>query len=230
MYPSSHLRTRRIGTLLPKPHVAMRFSEEQLICVTLPERYLLARRFFELFLILGMLPVILPFTMLIALAIRIDSPGPIFFMQKRVGHGGRRFVMVKFRSMRAGAQRGSPLTQERDRRITRLGRFLRAYHLDELPQLWNVLKGDMSLIGPRPEVAVLAETFERRIPLYRYRRLVPSGMTGWAQVNQGYAADIESTRLRLGYDLHYVTNLSPGLDLRILCRTLYTVLTRYGSR
>lgn len=228
MYPTP----RQIRQGSPSPPAAIsyvQFTEDRLRRAVLPARYLRRRRIAEVTAVILSSPVTIPLILLIALAVRLDSPGPVFFLQERVGYRGRRFMMVKLRSMRAGGS-GSFLTGLHDQRITRLGRFLRQYHLDELPQLWNVLKGEMSLIGPRPEAAMLAESFEQNIPLYPYRRIVPCGMTGWGQVNMGYAADIESTRLKLCYDLDYVTNISLRLDLKILYQTLFTVLTRYGSR
>ncbi len=230
MHPTSQLKTQRRGFALPEPASCVRFTEEQLAGVIPSARYLGLRACFERLMIVVSAPATVPLILLLMLVIRIASPGPIFFLQERVGYRGVRFMMVKFRSMHAGADDGSPLTTVNDSRITRLGKFLREYHLDELPQLWNVFKGEMSLVGPRPEYVAVADMFERNIPLYGYRRVVPCGMTGWAQVNLGYAADIESTRVRLSYDLYYVSNLSLWLDLRILYRTIFTVLTRYGSR
>lgn len=229
MYSTSHFRTQRVDFTQSEPGHFVQFTEEQLRQATPPWRYLRLRKIIENIAIIALAPLWGPLVLLIAAAVRLDSPGPVFFRQERVGYLGRRFMMVKFRSMRS-ERPGSFLTGVRDHRVTRLGRFLREYHLDELPQLWNVLRGDMSLVGPRPEVAMLAETFEQHIPLYDYRRIVPCGMTGWAQVNLGYAADIESTRVRLSYDLYYVTYLSPWLDLKILYQTIFTVLTRYGAR
>ncbi len=229
MYPTPR-QMRREERLLPTTLSYVQFTEERLRRAIPPARYLRRRRVAEIAAILLSSPVTIPLVLLIALAVRMDSPGPVFFFQERVGYRGARFRMIKLRSMRAGTGGGSLLTGLHDRRITRLGRLLRQYHLDELPQLWNVLAGEMSLIGPRPEAAVLAETFEQNIPLYHYRRIVPCGMTGWGQVNMGYAADIESTRLKLCYDLDYVTNISLRLDLKILYQTVFAVLTRYGSR
>jgi len=230
MHPTSGFRTSGEGPAPPSSVSFVQFTDEQLRRFAPPERYLRRRRAAELVLIAASAPLTVPLLLLTALAVRIDSPGPVFFFQERVGMDGRRFTMVKFRSMKIGSGDGSLLTGVCDRRVTRLGRFLRAYHLDELPQLWNVLRGEMSLIGPRPEPAALADVFERDIPLYHYRRVVPCGITGWGQVNLGYAADIEGTRTRLSYDLHYVLNLSPWLDLKILYLTIFAVLTRYGAR
>ncbi|MEO5931864.1 MAG: sugar transferase [Candidatus Kapaibacterium sp.] len=219
-------------TYLASPPVTSldELTEERLRSIRLPAGYLAIRRGIELFLVILSLPITLPICLLIALAIRLDSSGPVFYWQKRPGKGGRIFKMVKFRSMRYSRRGVARLTEEADQRVTRLGRFLRLYHLDELPQLLNVLRGEMSLVGPRPEPTFMSEVFERNIPFYEYRRLVPPGMTGWSQINQGYTHDIDSTRIKLHYDLYYIENLSPRLDFLIACKTVPAVLTRYGAR
>lgn len=171
---------------------------------------------------------------LIALLIRLESPGPALFMQDRVGQGGRSFRMWKLRTMRRAEDRvadaGAAVTTDDDPRITRLGRRLRQYRIDELPQLWNVLRGDMSLIGPRPEWNASAQAFFENIPHYHYRHLVKPGISGWAQVNQGHVTDVNDAMIKLEYDLYYVKHLSLPLDLVIAAKTLRTVFTGFGAR
>ena len=149
----------------------------------------------------------------------------------RIGQGGTVFEVVKFRTMRvAESGRTHRFADAEEDRITRLGKFLRKTRIDELPQLWNVLKGEMSLIGPRPEQVPFVKEFEERIPFYAYRHLVRSGITGWAQVNQGYAANTAQTQTKLEYDLFYIKHLSFTLDILLIVRTIKTVLTGYGAR
>jgi lipopolysaccharide/colanic/teichoic acid biosynthesis glycosyltransferase len=168
---------------------------------------------------------------LVAGAVLFDSPGPAFFGQSRVGRDGQLFKLWKFRSMVHGLQApGVHFAQAEDPRITRVGRFLRRTRLDELPQLWNVLRGHMSLIGPRPEQAGFVREFATTIPSYPYRHLVRPGLTGWAQVQQGYADSVESTRIKLSYDLYYVAHYSLALDLLIAAKTIKTIYTGFGAR
>jgi Undecaprenyl-phosphate glucose phosphotransferase len=164
-----------------------------------------------------------PVLLLVAVLIRLDSPGPVFYRQERVGINGRRFLMIKFRSMRADAEAaGRPQwTTADDPRRTRLGQALRRLSIDELPQLWNVLVGDMSLVGPRPERPMYVDQFRASIPRYMLRHHVKSGMTGWAQVN-GLRGDTPLER-RIEYDLHYVKNWSLGFDVKILALTVVRV-------
>jgi lipopolysaccharide/colanic/teichoic acid biosynthesis glycosyltransferase len=163
--------------------------------------------------------------------IRLDSPGRAIFRQPRVGRNGEPFTMYKFRTMVEGADDDGPMfTALEDPRITRVGRFLRATRLDEIPQLWNVLKGEVAIVGPRAEQVAFAQQFELLIPFYRYRHLVRPGITGWAQVNSGYADDLEDTIVKLTYDLYYVRHMNPWLDLSIIWKTLETVFARRGAR
>jgi lipopolysaccharide/colanic/teichoic acid biosynthesis glycosyltransferase len=139
--------------------------------------------------------------------------------------------MLKLRTMRAAAPSDAVIaTTRQDPRITPFGRWLRRFRIDELPQLWNVLVGDMSLIGPRPEQPALAERYARDVPAFAYRQLVRPGITGWAQVRAGYAADLEETKIKLAYDLFYLKNFTLGLDLRILIRTVWTLISGAGVR
>jgi lipopolysaccharide/colanic/teichoic acid biosynthesis glycosyltransferase/glycosyltransferase involved in cell wall biosynthesis len=189
------------------------------------------KRFIDVLAVLSLSPVWLPLSALVAAAVKYDSPGPVFFGQSRVGRDGQVFKLWKFRSMVHGLQApGVHFAQAEDPRITRVGRFLRRTRLDELPQLWNVLRGHMSLIGPRPEQAGFVREFAATIPSYPYRHLVRPGLTGWAQVQQGYADSAESTRIKLSYDLYYVAHYSLALDLLIAAKTIRTISTGFGAR
>jgi len=180
----------------------------------------LKRVFDVVWAVLG-LALLSPFLLAIALGVRISSPGPILFRQKRVGRDGKVFEMLKFRSMRPGSETLA-FTAKDDPRVTRLGSFLRRTSLDEIPQLFNVIKGEMSLVGPRPEVPGLVDKFEKEIPRYFERHQVKSGITGWAQVN-GFRGNT-SLLERVKYDIDYIENWSLGLDLRILLRTVLDIL------
>ncbi|MFM7024815.1 MAG: sugar transferase, partial [Limnohabitans sp.] len=192
--------------------------------------YDLLKRVLDVTAVLLTLPVWLPLAMLVALAVRLDSPGPALFSQWRTGLHGQPFRIHKFRSMRHVPLDTPRFAGQDDPRITRLGSLLRKTRLDEIPQLWNVLRGDMSLIGPRPEQTAFVEQFAQTIPSYPYRHLVRPGLTGWAQVQQGYAASAQETSVKLSYDLYYVTHYSLAMDLLILAKTLRTVLTGDGAR
>ncbi len=167
----------------------------------------------------------------IAVAVRVNSPGPVVYHQEREGRGGDRFTLYKFRTMVEDAELDGPkFAMEDDPRLTGVGRWLRQTRMDEVPQLWNVLKGDLSLVGPRPERPVFVAEFSRTIPFYASRHLVRPGVTGWAQVNYGYADDEADTIEKLTYDLYYVKNMSFGLNVQILGRSIWTVLTGFGAR
>ena len=175
--------------------------------------------------------VALPLLPFIILAIRLDSEGPIFYTQTRVGKGGRLFKVVKFRTMRqdAEAASGPRWTSDKDPRVTRVGKFLRASRLDEIPQMWCVLKGDMAFVGPRPERPEFIEMLSTEIPYYGVRHMVRPGLTGWAQVNYKYGSTVEDAREKLQYDLFYIKNASIGLDLLIMFQTVKTVLLGRGA-
>lgn len=178
------------------------------------------------------LVLVSPLMALIALAIRLDSRGPIIFKQRRIGQGGKTFTLYKFRTMIDGADSGDnhrPAT-EMDDRFTRVGRWLRLARVDELPQLFNILKGDMYFVGPRPFVPNQEQECLEKIPYYRQRWSVKPGATGWAQINRGYCATIEDNIDKLAYDLFYIKNISIGLDLLIMFRTMKTLLLSRGSR
>ena len=174
----------------------------------------------------------LPFLPLAALCIKRDSPGSVFFLQERVGLSGRPFTLIKLRTMRPDAERetGARWAGENDPRITRTGRFLRKTRLDELPQLVNVLLGEMSLIGPRPERPEFVRELERRIPFYSERHCVKPGVTGWAQVRYRYGASVEDAAEKLRFDLYYAKNQSVLLDAEIVLRTFGIVLSGSGAR
>jgi exopolysaccharide biosynthesis polyprenyl glycosylphosphotransferase len=174
--------------------------------------------------------VLAPLVPLIGLAIWLDGPGPIFYRQQRVGRGGRTFWLTKFRSMVPDAEsQGAQWARAHDERVTRVGRFLRKTRLDELPQLWNVLVGDMSLIGPRPERPEFVQQLESQLPYYAIRHAIKPGLTGWAQVRYRYGNSVEDARIKLQYDLHYVKCRGPVLDLLILLHTLRVVLRMQGT-
>ncbi|WP_158932099.1 exopolysaccharide biosynthesis polyprenyl glycosylphosphotransferase [Acidisphaera sp. S103] len=179
-----------------------------------------------------MLVLLLPLMALTALAIKIDSPGPVFYRQRRVGRVDTTFTLFKFRSMTADAEaNGRPLwAQKQDPRVTRVGRVIRATRIDELPQLANILRGEMSLVGPRPERPHFVKQLARAIPLYRQRTYVKPGLTGWAQVNFPYGASVEDAREKLAFDLYYVKNRTIVLDMIILISTIRVVLFREGAR
>jgi sugar transferase (PEP-CTERM system associated) len=176
--------------------------------------------------------VLLPVMAAVALAIRIDSRGSIIFRQLRIGEGGLAFMVYKFRTMYEGADLGAdPLpVQENDARITRVGRWLRRFRLDEIPQLYNILLGQMYFVGPRPFVPNQELELARQIPLYTQRWTVKPGATGWAQVQRGYCVTLEDNNEKLAYDLFYIKNMSVGLDLLILFKTIKIVLLGHGGR
>jgi len=172
-----------------------------------------------------------PLMLLTALAIHLDSRGPIVYRQERVGEGGRIFTLCKFRSMRADAEAGTPVwARDRDDRVTRVGRFIRLTRLDELPQLWNVLRGDMSFVGPRPERPYFVQQLASAIPFYTERHAVKPGVTGWAQVKYRYGASIEDAMEKLRYDLYYIKHLSIVFDLTIVIDTVKVILSGKGAK
>lgn len=173
----------------------------------------------------------LPVFLLSAVVIKLESTGDIFYRQERVGRNGKVFMVVKFRSMRADAEKDGPVWAEtRDDRVTRFGHFLRKYRIDELPQLINVLKGDMSFVGPRPERPVFVSELEKNIPFYGIRHVVKPGITGWAQIYYPYGASEQDALRKLEYDLYYIKNLSIGMDLSTIFQTIKVVLLGRGAR
>ncbi len=183
--------------------------------------------------------VMLPVMLMTALIVKLDSPGPAVFRQQRIGYRGKPFTIYKMRTMRVdapatmtsdGQTLKNAMTQIDDPRITRLGRFLRRSRLDELPQLVNIIRGEMSLIGPRPEAVPLSQWYEKEIPFYHYRHLIKPGVSGWAQINQGHVTDVADVREKLHLDFYYVKNLSLWLDILISVRTLRTMVSGHGAR
>jgi sugar transferase (PEP-CTERM system associated) len=173
----------------------------------------------------------LPVMALTAIAIKLDSVGPVFYVQERVGLHNRRFRIIKFRSMRTDAEAGGPVwAGEADPRVTRVGRVIRKLRIDELPQFINVIRGEMTFIGPRPERPEFVEWLEQVIPYYSQRNLVKPGLTGWAQVSYPYGASVEDAMQKLQFDLYYIKNQSPVLDAIIIFETVRIVLFGRGAR
>jgi len=183
--------------------------------------YCKLRRAAEVVVVLLACPAALVILAACAIAIVILMGRPVLFVQERIGLNGRKFSMLKLRSMSTSTTTGSNATAANDPRITPLGAFLRRFHFDELPQLWNILTGDMSFIGPRPEQPELVAYYRSVIPHYDLRHLVSPGLTGWSQVYFGYAANVHETRTKLEYDLYYITNFGLRLDLQIIARTIW---------
>lgn len=192
----------------------------------------ITKRAFDITASLLLLVLALPVIALTAIAIKLESPGPAFYRQRRVGLYNQPFDIPKLRSMRQDAEAaGAPVwAAERDPRITRIGRIIRKVRIDELPQCWSVLKGEMSFVGPRPERPQFVADLERELPYYAERHMVKPGITGWAQINYPYGASIEDARHKLEYDLYYAKNYTPFLDLLILLQTLRVVLWPDGAR
>jgi lipopolysaccharide/colanic/teichoic acid biosynthesis glycosyltransferase len=187
----------------------------------------------DLLLAMAVLPLALPVMLVVAVAIRLDSRGPVLFRQPRIGQAGDRFYMLKFRTMNhhePGEEREAAITSDGDGRITRVGAFLRRTRLDELPQIFNIVAGQMSWIGPRPEAEVLSAWYTGEIPFYRYRHVVRPGISGWAQVYQGHVASVDEVHAKLQYDFYYINNFSARLDILIQFRTIRTMMTGFGSR
>jgi lipopolysaccharide/colanic/teichoic acid biosynthesis glycosyltransferase len=190
--------------------------------------YSAVKRVLDFLAALTALCLLSPLMLLVMGAILVGQGRPVFYSQTRVGLYRRPFTLYKFRTMKVGSDRGNSYTTEGDARITGLGLWLRRTRLDELPQLWNVLRGDMSLIGPRAEWARLVSDYEQRIAYYHFRHLVRPGITGWAQVNYPYGASLEDTLMKLSYDLYYIRNFSLRLDAEVVIKTLYVMLFGKG--
>lgn len=173
----------------------------------------------------------LPFFPFVVLLVRMSSPGPIFFRQTRVGMGGRNFSVYKFRTMRTDAEAaGAKWATKNDPRVTRVGMFMRKTRLDEVPQLWNVLRGDMGFVGPRPERPEFVPWLSEQIPYFDLRHMIRPGLTGWAQVRYGYGATLAQSREKLEFDLYYIKHMSLGLDLLIMFETVKTIIRRQGAQ
>ncbi|MDR5886712.1 sugar transferase [Vreelandella janggokensis] len=205
-------------------------SENEFGSLLLPLFYVGFKRVMDFLPAVILLPFLLPVLLAVALLIKRDSPGPVFFMQPRVGYRGRSFNMFMFRSMYHYMSGEDFTVSGNDPRITRLGRILRRYRLDELPQLFNVLRGEMSFIGPRPESESLSEWYEQDVPFFSYRHVVRPGISGWAQVEQGYAAEVEGMKRKLQYDFYYIKHCSLWLDVLIVLKTVRILCTGFGSR
>lgn len=198
----------------------------------LAERHLLrkGKRILDLVLSVALLVFLWPLLTLCVLAICLESPGPVIFRQTRVGWRGKPFTILKLRTMRHDSERGAQWAQMNDARVTRVGRFLRLTHIDELPQLINVLRGEMSFVGPRPERPEFVEQLSQQIPYYDVRHFLLPGLTGWAQVNFPYGASVADARRKLEFDLYYIMHASLVLDLLIVLKTVQVVLFMRGSR
>lgn len=211
-----HLHENTFGSLLPSPF------------------YMAFKRCMDIVAVLLSAPLVALICLVTAVIIKIESRktgGSVLFVQTRIGKGGKPYRMYKFRSMiPTSEQDGAKMATTGDMRITPFGHFIRKTRIDELPQFINVLKGDMSLIGPRPEQPSFVEQFNENIPFYRYRHIVRPGISGWAQVMQGYAGNEDETRVKLEYDFYYIKNFSLTLDLLIVIKTIQTMLTGFGAR
>lgn len=208
-----HLAENEFGVLLPSPF------------------YEFLKRLLDISLVLASAPIWIPVIFITGIVIKIESRGPVFFTQERVGRANRSFIVYKLRSMCQDSEKyGAQFATAGDMRVTRVGRFIRKTRIDELPQFLNVLKGDMSLIGPRPEQRIFVDQFEQEIPFYAYRHVVRPGITGWAQVVHGYAADADDTRVKIEHDFYYIKHLSLWLDLLIIFKTIRTIVTGFGAR
>jgi lipopolysaccharide/colanic/teichoic acid biosynthesis glycosyltransferase len=199
--------------------------------------YRRTKRLLDIFLCMAAIPILAIPAILVACAIKSSSPGPVLFKQRRQGYRGEEFTVVKFRTMvnQQSAKtpegiRKSAITVQDDARITRLGHWLRRTRIDEIPQILNVLVGQMSWIGPRPEAVPLSSWYSEELPFYNYRHIVRPGITGWAQVNQGHVADLDNVLIKLHYDFFYIKNFSGWLDLLICARTIAIILSGKGSR
>lgn len=208
----NHLSENEFGSLLPS------------------QFYGFLKRCIDFVASLILIPFVSPLLILTAVLIRLESKGSAVFFQRRMGYRGQTFTMYKFRSMYTD-QSGQGFTEgPSDPRITRIGKIIRKYRIDELPQLFNVLFGSMSFIGPRPESYELSQWYENEVPFFSYRHIVRPGITGWAQVEQGYAAEVDGMNVKLEYDFYYIKNFSFWLDMLITFKTIKTILTGFGAR
>lgn len=210
---TNRLSENAIGSLLPNPI------------------YCQIKRFWESLLIIVSFPITIPIMVITSLIIRLEGGGPAIFTQPRVGQGGKTFNIYKFRSMTVQEfKQPEKFATQEQYRITKVGKIIRKTRIDELPQFFNVLKGEMSLIGPRPEQESFVKKFQQDIPFYTYRHMVKPGITGWAQTVQGYADDVDSTKEKLAHDLYYIKHISFWLDMNIVMKTIKTMLTGFGAK
>ncbi len=191
--------------------------------------YIRVKRVIDVVAAVPALMLVAPVILIIGILISLESKGSPIFRQKRTGFRGKPFTFYKLRSMRNGHD-GPHFTQDDDARVTRIGTFIRRHRIDELPQIWNIVRGDMSWIGPRPEAVELAELYEQQIPYYVYRHAVRPGISGWAAVNQGNVAQVDAAMIKLGYDFFYIRHCSLWLDALIFLKSISTVITGFGSR
>lgn len=206
----NHMYENDLGSLLPPPN------------------YMFLKYCFDVILILISLPITLLIGLITAIVIKLEDGGSVFYIQKRVGYRGKTFNVYKFRSMSEKAREIA--TVDNDNRITKVGRFIRKTRIDELPQFLNVIKGEMSLIGPRAEFIDFAVELEKQVPFFNYRHIVKPGISGWAQVSQGYATGAEETQIKIEYDFYYIKHISFSLDLLIFFKTIHTMITGFGAR
>ncbi|MDC7723236.1 sugar transferase [Priestia megaterium] len=193
-----------------------------------PLFYSLCKRMFDIVISFMALMVLLPVILLFALIVMIETPGSPFFLQERLGQRGRPFTIMKLRSMYSDAEKnGAQWAVKNDSRVTKVGKLIRQTRIDELPQLWNVLKGDMSIVGPRPERAVFIEEFQKTLPAFSQRLAVKPGLTGWAQINGGYEL---TPAEKLELDLYYIQHTNIRFDVKIMIKTLRVIVTGDGSR
>lgn len=208
----NHLSENEFGSLMPSTS------------------YEIIKRCIDLGFSILILPIFIIIFVIVGLLIRLESKGSVFFIQERMGFRGKSFSMYKFRSMYVD-KKGSKFTNpENDPRITKVGQFIRKYRIDELPQVFNILLGQMSFIGPRPESLELSKWYEKDVPFFAYRHVVRPGISGWAQVEQGYAAEVDGMKVKLEYDFYYIKNFSFWLDVLITFKTVKTILTGFGAR
>lgn len=214
-------------------------SENTLGALNPNDVYLEIKGFIDVVVAAVALILLSPLMAVVAVIVRLDSPGPALYRQQRTGFRAKPFTALKFRTMRVESNaadlsdaeaRKSAMTSDKDSRITRVGSFLRRTRIDEIPQLVNIIKGEMSIIGPRPEAVVLTRWYENEIPFYHYRHIIKPGLTGWAQINQGHVTDVADVREKLNLDFYYVKNFSLWLDILIVIKTVKTVLTGSGAR
>ena len=189
------------------------------------------KRTMDIVLAVGLLLVLWPLLLITAVVVRLDSPGPAIYRQTRVGLKNKNFTLYKFRSMRLDAEKdGAVWAVKNDPRVTKVGGFIRKVRLDELPQLINVIKGDMSFVGPRPERPEFVAALSEKIPYYYIRHTVKPGITGWAQVSYPYGASVEDSRMKLEYDLYYIKRMSLFFDFKVFLRTVGVILFPSGAR
>ncbi|HME92565.1 MAG TPA: exopolysaccharide biosynthesis polyprenyl glycosylphosphotransferase, partial [Myxococcaceae bacterium] len=217
---------RRIPVSCLRP-LDLAFTDE--LHISMPRR--VVKRAFDVVMAAALVLVAAPLMFLVVLAIKLDSPGPVFYRQERVGRNARHYMVWKFRSMAADAEKdGAVWAKINDERVTRVGRFIRKTRIDEIPQVFNVLLGQMSFVGPRPERPVFVEQLKALIPFYSLREMVNPGITGWAQIRYPYGASVDDARNKLEFDLYYVKNGSLFLDLAIIFHTVRHVLRGRGAR